>query len=276
MFSEQYNNDGKHESPNSNFENLLSNLDLNLFKYIGSQTSENDKRSLLACQYAVRNLSSEYSYLEIGSHLGGSIQPFLLDPQCRNIYSIDRRPEMQPDERGIDCVYKDNSTQRMLNNLKEVSETGLAKITCFDSDSSEVPPESITERPQVCFIDGEHTDEAAQRDFQFCLKVLADNGAIIFHDAAVIYNALNRIIETLKEKQITFTAYHLPDVMFVIEIGDFPIHKSPHIHKMLINNYEGYLASLMFNDSYRQFANKSILRWYRRFRVRLEGNSVIR
>ena len=258
----------------STFDDLLNRSDLRLFEKIKSQTDENDKRSLLACQRAVRGMLPSYKYLEIGSYLGGSIQPFLLDPRCEKIYSLDKRPASQPDERGTSFVYKNNSTQRMLENLKTVTEKGLEKIICLDGDVSEIDPKRITERPDLCFIDGEHTDEAAQRDFHFCLKVLNDRGAILFHDAGVIYNGLQQIVEYLQKNGIEFTAYSLPNVMFVIEVGDFPLHRDPQIASMLVNNHVSYLFALRSNDFYRSFVNKPLIRKYREFRTWLAGSNV--
>src|SRR4051812_19378672 len=110
------------------FEQLINNLDLKLFEKISSQSSENDKQSLLACQLAVRDLERNYKYLEIGSYLGGSIQPHLLDERCGRIYSIDKRPLVQPDERGVDYTYLNNSTERMLENLKRVAPEQVSKV----------------------------------------------------------------------------------------------------------------------------------------------------
>ena len=41
-----------------------------------------------------------FRYLEIGSHLGGSLQALVADPRCMEIVSIDTRPDSQPDDRG--------------------------------------------------------------------------------------------------------------------------------------------------------------------------------
>lgn len=256
------------------FEELLNRSDLRLFEKITSQTSDHDKSSLLACQRATRNLVGRYVYLEIGSYLGGSIQPFLLDPACEQIFSLDKRPYSQPDERGVDFVYKNNSTERMIENLKQVAPQNLGKIVCVDGDVSEIERAKITRRPDLCFIDGEHTDAACRRDFHFCLEVLNRHGAIVFHDAGVIYQGLIEIIEFLRREKIKFTAYNLPHVMFVIEIGDFPLHLEPNINQMLINNHEGYLYSLKSNDFYRSFVNKPLIRKYREFRAWLAGSNV--
>ncbi len=154
-------------------------LELGLFAAIESQTSEDDKRSLLAVQAAVRDCVGTYGYLEIGSHLGGSIQPHLLDAACTRIISIDKRPSAQPDERGVEFAYADNSTLRMLQALQRVS-PDLTKLRTIDGETSSLSCDAVEGPVDLCFIDGEHTDRAALCDFEFCLEAVDDRGAIVF------------------------------------------------------------------------------------------------
>ncbi len=77
----------------------IESLDVSLFDAVPSQSTIGDRQAWLAVQRSLRQ-QSEYVYLEIGSHLGGSIQQHLVDPRCRKIVSIDRRPLSQPDDRG--------------------------------------------------------------------------------------------------------------------------------------------------------------------------------
>jgi hypothetical protein len=255
----------------SNFEEKISNLDLSLFEKIQSQSVDEDKQSLLACQFAVRSLVPDYNYLEIGSYLGGSIQPHLLDDKCAKIYSIDKRPLSQPDERGVDYTYLNNSTERMLDLLGSVAPDKMNKIITIDGDTGEIGADEVKSKIQLCFIDGEHTDYAALRDFKFCLDVLDDNGAILFHDAVITYNGIADCIKYLEENDIKFRAYNLPAIVFAVEIGDFPLHKSPPVLERLLNNHAGYLYSLQYNDYYRQFANKTPFRMYRKFITKWRG-----
>ncbi len=253
------------------FDEQIEKLDLSIFAKIKSQLSDGDKRSLLSCQAAARKLSAPFSYLEIGSYLGGSIQPYLLDDSCELVYSIDKRPEVQPDERGTSYTYLNNSTQRMIELLTEVSAENIGKVKSVDGDTRALDPAVIGEKFDVCFIDGEHTDEAVLSDFRFCLAHLKENGAILFHDAPITYNGIAGCIEMLREKGIKFRAYSLPDIVFVIEINDFPIHQSEHVKELLFNNHLSYLYSLQYNDYYRKFANKSIFRFYRNMIVKFKG-----
>ena len=84
---------------------------------IPSQTKTGDRASLLALQEGVATVFGAFEYLEIGSHLGGSLQAAVRDPRVERIVSIDLRPEATPDERGKRIPYAGNSTQRMLDNL---------------------------------------------------------------------------------------------------------------------------------------------------------------
>src|SRR5688572_9560091 len=174
----------------SNFDQAIASLDLKLFEKIQSQSTDNDKRSFLAIQLAVRNLRTPYNYLEIGSYLGGSIQPHLLDERCARIYSLDRRPLQQPDARGFDYRYLNNSTERMVEQLRTVAADKMDKVTTIDGDSRTLEPSRVDEKIDLCFIDGEHTDEAVLSDFKYCLEVLKADGCIAFHDAQITYNGL--------------------------------------------------------------------------------------
>src|SRR5262249_2545195 len=99
----------------------LEALDLSLFQAIPSQSSAEDRRAWLAVQRSVRR-SSGYTYLEIGSYQGGSIQQHLVDPLCRRIISIDKRPLIPiPDDRGQYVEYKVVSTAQMMDDLRKVA-----------------------------------------------------------------------------------------------------------------------------------------------------------
>ena len=247
-----------------------------MFEQIQSQSTELDKQSLLACQSATRALVGNYNYLEIGSYLGGSIQPHLLDERCAKIYSIDKRPALQPDERGIDYAYENNSTARMLAGLKEIAPDNIGKINTIDGDTGEIKADVIKDEIQLCFIDGEHTDGAVLRDFKFCLDALAPAGAVIFHDAQITYNGIADCLDHLRRKSIEFRAYVLPHIVFVIEIGDFPLHKNPKILERLIDNHHSYLFSLQNNDNFRRFANRFPFRQYRNFVAKIKKANVSR
>jgi hypothetical protein len=249
------------------FEVKIEDLDLSLLSEIPSQTTPDDKRSLLAIQSAVRSIHPGYVYFEIGSHLGGSIQSHLVDEKCAKIVSLDKRPLVQPDERGVRFGYPDNSTARMLELLKTIGP--VDKITSIDGESRLVDKKQISQRPQLCFIDGEHTDVATGIDFDFCLSILDNSGAIVFHDSYIIYRAIRACIEKLIAKKISFHAYNLPSVVFVIEINDFPLHRNRHIADLLVENHKGYLFALEQNDEYRRFTKSFPIQYLWKLLIKL-------
>lgn len=187
------------------FSRRLDELDLSLFAYIPSESFEGDRQSWLAVQRLVRR-AGRYIYLEIGSHIGGSIQQHLVDPCCTRIISIDSRPPCQPDDRGQVFFYEGNSTARMLDNLRGVSPADLGKLTCYDCDATEINADALPGRPTFCFIDGEHTHAAVLSDFEFCLKVCASDAVICFHDDIVVWRTLRQVVSLLRRRGIPFAA----------------------------------------------------------------------
>ena len=243
-------------------ENRVSQLDVSLFDAIGSQTSLADRRSMLAIHAAVSHRLGSFTYLEIGSHLGGSIQPFVLDPRCTHIVSIDKRPKTQPDERGESYAYPANSTERMLHNLRRIAKDGVGKITTFDTDSSELKGSMLPAKVDLCFIDDEHTNAAVERDFAFCESALADAGVVYFHDSEIVFQGLDNILKRLRAAGRQFHAYNLPAVIFVIDLG-MNIHENHNIQRLLLENHLGYITGLQSMAPYRNFYNRKFFRQFR-------------
>jgi hypothetical protein len=148
--------------------------------------SENDRKSLLRIQRAVRNKVGRYAYLEIGSEMGGSLIPYPLDPLCGSAVSIDLRPKSMPDKRGTYFHYPDNSTEKMLRTLTEhIGAEPLAKLRAFDSDVSQVPASALPAKPNLAMIDGEHTNIACFSDFVNVLALVESNAIIAFEQLNV-------------------------------------------------------------------------------------------
>jgi hypothetical protein len=182
----------------------------------------------------VRRSHGSYTYLEIGSYLGGSLQSHLLDPRCRRIYSIDSRPLQPPDDRGqqFRFRYEGNSMERMLSNLRAVDPAQVSKVVCFDSDARDVDLAGLLDRPDLCFIDGEHTQSAVLSDFDFCARVCSPRAIICFHDDWVIYPALARILRTLGKRRTRFTAFKLQGSTFAIALGAASVPEDDFIREI--------------------------------------------
>jgi hypothetical protein len=204
------------------FDARVEHLDTTLFARILSQTTEADRKSLLAVQRCVRE-GQEYVYLEIGSYLGGSIQPHLLDPRCKKIYSIDKRQLLSPDERSEAPGYPANSKEHMISLLTALDPESIAKIDCIDGDTGSLSPTRISDRPNLCFIDGEHTARAVAADFDFCLRVCTASGTIVFHDSEIVFRGLRSVISKLKRERRLFSTRALSDVVYVVCLGDSDI-----------------------------------------------------
>ena len=216
-------------------------LDVGLLDAIESQTSAADRRSLLALHGTMLTMLGTFRYLEIGSHLGGSLQALVAEPGCTHITSIDPRPLVQPDERpeiGYRWEYADNSTERMLALLGAVPGADVGKITTIELSTEDIDPGSLPHRPDLCFIDGEHTNRAALRDAEFCLAAVGDRGVIAFHDAWVTSAGIRRFLDLAPAGTVGFT---MPDGLFVADIGGRGLLDAPAIREAMTRARGGCL-----------------------------------
>ncbi len=223
----------------------------NSFGYIASATSVDDQASLLAIQKAVKS-TGPYSYLEIGSHLGGTLQTHIADPLCSRIWSIDKRVSSQPDERGHGTYgdYGDNSTRRMLEGLRRIPGADLNKLTVFDCDTQGVPANAIN-LPTYCFVDAEHTDRAIQSDFDFCDRVSGGRLIFVAHDSFILYRGINTIVGNLAASARQADFRFLPSSVFLIDTtGQVSGHSD--VISRVTQSWRGYLDGLLLNDFYRR------------------------
>lgn len=223
---------------NESVSKRIENLDTSMFNHVESQTSLDDRYSLLMIQRAIRR-EKEYVYLEIGSHLGGTIQPHYADQACRRIYSVDKRPLSQPDERGEHYAYPDNSTQTMRDNLTHAyPDSDQQKLTTFDIDASEVDRRDIDEAPDFCFIDGEHTDKALISDFRFCQSVAGPDVVIATHDSNIVVNGIQAIKDQLDADQVPYAGFKLGGSIYAFVLGS------------QTNVWQQYLADILQDEAY--------------------------
>jgi hypothetical protein len=238
----------------------IERLDLSLFGHIVSQTTEDDRGSFLAVQTVIRRNFPGYAYLEIGSHRGGSLQPHVVDPKCGRIISVDPRPASQNDSRGQRFRYPENNTQNMLDGLKRIPGADISKIRTFETTTAGLTGEMIGVRPHLCFVDGEHTDRAVVGDARFCLSVLAENGAILFHDANVIYGGLQIWLEELRASGRVFRAAVVPGSIFVVDFGSAGYLETEPLRGRVREHYKAYLFGMQENDLYRRAYPFSVAR----------------
>jgi len=191
--------------------NAINAADASAF-VVESQTSHNDKVSLLRIQRLIGSRLDTYAYAEVGSHLGGTLAPHLADPHCRMAISIDPRPLEHPDAFGRSFVYNGNSTARMLEVLRSaLPESCLAKLTTFDLDAAEVPRAEINARADLLMIDGEHTVVAAFSDVMSLLPVVSENAVLSFHDANLVADAIRNLERFFSYADVKFATVFLAD-----------------------------------------------------------------
>jgi hypothetical protein len=211
------------------FDAMLAAGDLGLFR-VKSQTKPEDKASLLAVQRLVREHIDGYDYLEVGSHLGGTLTPHLMDPRCRSVVSIDARPASQPDVRGRAFDYENNSSARMIALIRESArEADLGKLVTLDMDASLVPADAVRNAPDLVFIDGEHTNTAVFRDFLNTHRFAPASCLFAFHDSNLIFDGLQNIEALLAHQGVAHASWFLPLNVFVIAIGEFVGRAEPRL-----------------------------------------------
>ena len=187
--------------------NNLKLEDINKNFPIHSQTSDRDKLLILKIIMIINQEKDTYNYAEIGSFLGGSLVPFILDPKCKKITSIDKRNRNQPDSRGKSLNYKGISAKDMLDNLEKNS-LDIKKIYSIDKDMEEIDKEIINDI-DLLLIDGEHTDYACFKDFINFYKYFNKDAICIFDDSWMVSKAIENILSYLrsigiKHKYISF------------------------------------------------------------------------
>ena len=191
-------------------------LDEELFSPIEGPTSW-DRRSLLALHAAVAARCATFSYLEIGSYLGGSLQTVMRDPRCTTVMSIDPRISVVPDQVRGTSTYKGNTTARMRNLLAELPDVDMDKLATFETPTDVMAVGSLPTTPDYCFIDGEHTDEAAIRDARFCREAMGGAGVIAFHDYSIVEGGIRAFLReawTDVSLAVAFTGQ-----VFALELG---------------------------------------------------------
>jgi hypothetical protein len=174
----------------------IDELDLRLQEQIpASGTSMADRRSLLAVHAAIAS-RGDFTYLEAGSrHSGTRLQSFLADARCRRVV----------------CV-EDAASTALAARFSALPEGDLAKLTTADAARTDVDPAALG--ADLCFVDGDPTDEAALRHARFCRQAIRGRGVIVFHDRTLVSRAIRRFLGELGR----YRAYPLANELFVVEV----------------------------------------------------------
>ncbi|WP_143748956.1 class I SAM-dependent methyltransferase [Mesorhizobium sophorae] len=198
---------------------MIETLDIAVFQ-VDTGSTLSDRTSFLRVQNFARSTLGRYVYLEVGSDIGGSLLPHLIDPACEAVISVDLRPATQPDERAEVFHYPDNTAARMVALLSDkLPSDAMAKLTTIDSDVSNVPPQSIEPKATLALIDAEHTNTACFSDFVGVLGLMKPDCIISFHDANLIADAIVNAERFLDHLGIEHETAFLPDTVAVMGLG---------------------------------------------------------
>jgi Methyltransferase domain len=198
-----------------------TSLDLTVYRWIESQTSQEDRLALLSIQEVLCASLGSYTYLEVGSHLGGSLQPHVCNERCKEIFSIDPRPLEQPDERWATAYrYEGNSTRRMFDHLGLIPDANLGKVKTFEACSWQLQPADIPGCVDYAFIDGEHTNTAVLRDFEAVRRFLSPHAIVAFHDSLIVPVAIRKIRARLREDRSQAAFLYFPHSQVVCVVFD--------------------------------------------------------
>ncbi len=212
-------------------------MDLSVFK-LKTQTTDGDRTSLLMLQDVIEKSIGDYTYLEIGSFLGGTLLPHLHSKHCTSIVSIDKRVNEQWDERQASFSYENITTEEMLRGLSEhVSESDMPKLTTMDG-GSEVLEGKSTPKIDFSFIDAEHTVTAAFRDFRYILPLMKEKSVIGFHDTHLVIQAVRNCEEMLKYLGVSYALHFLPDHVAAMFVGDWTAEEKEAIATASLNEEE--------------------------------------
>ncbi|HLX19513.1 MAG TPA: class I SAM-dependent methyltransferase [Gaiellaceae bacterium] len=207
-------------------DDRIEALDPDLFSFVPMQAIDSDARALLALHAAVAAAATPFAYLEIGSFRGGSLQALVADPRCSCLMSIDPRTTETPDETRGAYTYVENTTASMLEGLSRVPGADMSKLSTFETTTVEMSSAALPQRPDCCFVDGEHTDEAVLTDARFCAEALEGAGVIAFHDWGIVRSAIKAFIRE-RRRDISFALAinrpYRPSAgfgVFALELGD--------------------------------------------------------
>jgi cephalosporin hydroxylase len=170
---------------------------------IPTQLSTGDCNVLQAVQNHISQ-QQPYTYLEIGSYLGGSLHAHLTTPRCELAWSVDtRRTGQIRDERRIDYAYT-ATTQDMLD-LLAANNIPTDRLHTIDGTVADVPDIRV----DLIFIDGEHTNPGVISDAVNCLRF--NPRIIMFHDDWIVSDGIDHVIQYLVDQSVPADVYKMRD-----------------------------------------------------------------
>ncbi len=222
----------------------VKSLDSRLFSFLDAMLGEWDRRALLALHGSIVDSYGVFSYLEIGSYLGGSLQVVMRDPRCEHVMSLDARTAVTPHEHSdVEVVYENNDTEQMLTRLRTLPDVAMGKLTTYDAGTDLLHVSELPVQPTYCFVDGEHTSDAALRDAYFCAEAMRGVGVIAFHDFTVVGSAISNFLRDNWHEVSFALAFPGPSSptggggVFAVELGGSGILRHPLVNRAIDSSW---------------------------------------
>lgn len=130
----------------------------------------------------------------------------------------------------------------MVAGLAALPDIDLDKLITFEASTEDMSAASLSRRPDLCFVDGEHSQVAALRDARFCAEAVGGRGVIAFHDQQIVEPAIR-----------TFLKEAWPDVshavsfdgqVFAVELGGGGVLQSPQVDRAIASEWHSLVWRL--------------------------------
>jgi len=188
---------------------------------------DKDQASLLALRQIVQ-AQDPCIYLEIGSELGRSLLPALLDPCCIAVHSVDLRPGSTPDSRGRTWEYGVSTEQMVHSLMAAATPEQMAKLRTYEMDTAQFA--ALYNVPaNLVFLDAEHTTRGAFQDIVNLERMLPQDTIFAGHDSNLVFDALINIEAVLNRLRVPYHLAYLADVVFAFAFGKYiePVKRLP-------------------------------------------------
>lgn len=150
--------------------------------------------------------SPDYVF-EIGTFRGRTALNFALNsPGNCIIYTIDLPPEYKNIALGEASKYDKLIIQKSMPDIEYHGKDVEYKIKQIYGDSAKFDYSEFYDKMDIVFIDGAHHYDAVKKDTENALKMVNDDGLIIWHDFAIYgdYNDVTRaILDSISADRIT-------------------------------------------------------------------------
>lgn len=118
---------------------------------------------------------------------------------------------------------------------KHLPLASLLKLSTLDADVSALMPTDIALPCDLIFLDGEHTNQAAFRDFLSVRRFAKDNAVIAFHDTQYVFDAVANVEALLAYEGVKHQCLMLCGSVFVILCGEYAAFAANSLSRLSVD-----------------------------------------